>query len=182
MVRQTLTLLGPKVLAGRMVREYVERLYAPAAQAHRTMAPDVARELAEWKSRVRAQWHGVTVDHVETTAATTTAELGTTLGLRVHVGLGALGPDDVEIQAVSGRVDEEDRIADAATVPLKSVGGPDAEGRWVYEGPLSLDRTGPFGYTVRILPSHRLLASGAELGLVAVPSEEVVEGAGVLMR
>ncbi|MFJ9100219.1 glycosyltransferase family 1 protein [Streptomyces sp. LUP47B] len=182
MVRQTLTLLGPKVLAGRMVREYVERLYAPAAHAHRTMAPDVARELAEWKSRVRAQWHGVTVDHVETTAATTTAELGTTLGLRVHVGLGALGPDDVEVQAVSGRVDEEDRIADAATVPLKSVGGPDAEGRWVYEGPLSLDRTGPFGYTVRILPSHRLLVSGAELGLVAVPSEDVVEGAGVLLR
>lgn len=138
--------------------------------------------LAEWKSRVRAQWHGVTVDHVETTAATTTAELGSTLGLRVHVGLGALGPDDVEVQAVSGRVDEEDRIADAATVPLKSVGGPDAEGRWVYEGPLSLDRTGPFGYTVRILPSHRLLVSGAELGLVAVPSEDVVEGAGVLLR
>ena len=46
MVRQTLTLLGPKVLAGRMVREYVERLYAPAARAHRALAPDAARELA----------------------------------------------------------------------------------------------------------------------------------------
>jgi starch phosphorylase len=182
MVRQTLTLLGPKVLAGRMVREYVERLYAPAAHAHRTMNPDRARELAEWKARVRAQWHGVTVDHVETTTATTTAELGTTLGLRVHVGLGALGPDDVEVQALSGRVDEEDRIADATTVPLKPVGGPDPEGRWVYEGPLSLDRTGPFGYTVRVLPAHRLLASGAELGVVAVPSEDGVEGAGLLMR
>ena len=98
------------------------------------------------------------------------------------MGLSALAADDVEIQAVSGRVDEEDRIADAATVPLKSVGGPDPEGRWVYEGPLSLDRTGPFGYTVRILPSHRLLASGGELGRVAVPSVEVVEGGGVLMR
>jgi starch phosphorylase len=146
------------------------------------MAPDTARALAQWKDRVRTQWHGVTVDHVETTVTTATAELGTTLGLRVRVGLGTLSPDDVEIQAVSGRVDEQDRIADAATVPLKSVGGPDQEGRWVYEGPLSLDRTGPFGYTVRILPAHRLLASGAELGLVAVPSEDVVEEAGVLMR
>ncbi|KUM82997.1 MULTISPECIES: glycosyltransferase family 1 protein [Streptomyces] len=182
MVRQTLTLLGPKVLAGRMVREYVERLYAPAAHAHRAMVPDAARELAEWKARLRAQWHDVTVDHVETTVATTTAELGTTLGLRVRVGLGTLGPDDVEVQAVSGRVDEEDRIADASTVPLKPVGGPDTEGRWVYEGPLSLDRTGPFGYTVRILPAHRLLASGAELGMVAVPSQDAVEGAGLLMR
>ena len=58
MVRQTLTLLGPKVLAGRMVREYVERLYAPAAHAHRAMAPDAARELAGWKSRLRAAWPG----------------------------------------------------------------------------------------------------------------------------
>ena len=86
------------------------------------------------------------------------------------------------MQAVSGRVDGEDRIADASTVPLKPVGSPDTDGRWVYEGPLSLDRTGPYGYTVRILPSHRLLASSAELGLLAVPSQETGEGGGVLLR
>ncbi|UFR02184.1 glycosyltransferase family 1 protein [Streptomyces sp. Go40/10] len=182
MVRQTLSLLGPKVLAGRMVREYVDRLYAPAAQAHRALTPDTARDLAEWKSRVRSAWPGVSVDHVETTATTATAELGATVGLRVRVDLGDLGPDDVEVQAVSGRVDAEDRITDATAVPLKPTGTPDLEGRLLYEGPLSLDRTGPYGYTVRILPAHRLLASGAELGLVAVPSEEVVEGAGVLLR
>ncbi|MPY46294.1 glycosyltransferase family 1 protein, partial [Streptomyces phyllanthi] len=168
MVRQTLTHLGPKVLAGRMVREYVERLYAPAARSHRELTLDAARELAEWKARVRSAWHRVTVDHVETSASTATAELGTTLALRVRVGLGQLAPDDVEVQAVSGRVDSEDRLTDATGVPLKPTGGPDGEGRWVYEGPLSLDRTGPFGYTVRILPAHRLLASPAELGLVAV--------------
>ncbi|MBY8844996.1 glycosyltransferase family 1 protein [Streptomyces sp. SP2-10] len=182
MVRQTLSLLGPKVLAGRMVREYVDRLYAPAAQAHRALAPDTARDLAEWKARVRGAWPGVSVDHVETTATTATAELGTTVGLRVRVALGSLTPDDVEVQAVSGRVDAEDRITDATVVPLKPTGTPDLEGRLVYEGPLSLDRTGPYGYTVRILPTHRLLASAAELGLVAVPSEEVVEGAGMLLR
>ncbi|MGY3204158.1 glycosyltransferase family 1 protein [Streptomyces sp. TE5632] len=183
MVRHTLSLLGPKVLAGRMVREYVERLYAPAARAHRAMGPDRARDLARWKTRVRAAWHGVSVDHVETFGTTTaTAELGTTLALRVRVGLGDLDPDDVEVQAVSGRVDEEDRITGATPVPLKPVGAADLEGRWVYEGPLSLDRTGPFGYTVRILPSHPLLAHGTEMGLVAVPSEEVSEAAGLLMR
>ncbi len=79
-------------------------------------------------------------------------------------------------------MDSEDSITDASTVPLKAVGGPDPEGRWLYEGPLSLHRTGPYGYTVRILPAHRLLASSAEMGLVAVPSEELGEGAGVLMR
>ncbi|WP_030421362.1 glycosyltransferase family 1 protein [Streptomyces sp. SCSIO 75703] len=182
MVRRTLSLLGPKVLAGRMVREYVERLYTPAAEAHRAMDADAARELAEWKARVRAAWPAVRVEHVETSAATATAELGTTLGLRVRVGLGDLVPDDVEVQAVSGRVDSEDGITDAACVPLKPAGGPDLDGRWVYEGPLALDRTGPFGYTVRVLPAHRLLASGAEPGLVALPAGEQGEAAGMLMR
>ncbi|WP_030179704.1 glycosyltransferase family 1 protein [Streptomyces sp. NRRL S-813] len=192
MVRRTLTLLGPKVLAGRMVREYVDRLYAPAAHAHRALDPEAARELAAWKARVRAAWPEVTVDHVETSSpvaeraeapsSTASAELGSTLGLRVRVGLGSLGPDDVEVQAVSGRVDEEDRITDATKVPLKPNGAPDADGRWVYEGPLSLDRTGPYGYTVRILPTHRLLASSAELGLMTVPPEDSGQAAGVLLR
>jgi starch phosphorylase len=33
-----------------------------------------------------------------------------------------------------------------------------------------------------VLPAHRLLASGGELGLVALPAEELVEEAGVLLR
>ncbi|MGP3948201.1 alpha-glucan family phosphorylase [Streptomyces sp. 7N604] len=185
MVRQTLVRLGPKVLAGRMVREYVERLYAPAARAHRTLEAPAARELAAWKARVHAAWPGVAVDHVETGTVTEvgcSAELGSTLSLRVRVALDSLRPDDVEVQVVAGRVDAEDRITDGAAVPLKPTGGADTEGRWLYEGPMALNRTGPFGYTVRILPSHRLLASGAELGLVAVPSESTGEAAGVLMR
>ena len=38
-----------------------------------------------------------------------------------------------------------------------------------YSGEVSLDRPGPFGYTVRVLPNHRLLDSRAELGLVTYP-------------
>ena len=36
------------------------------------------------------------------------------------------------------------------------------------EGEIPLDRTGSYGYTVRALPSNDLLASHAELGVVAV--------------
>ncbi|WP_124270174.1 alpha-glucan family phosphorylase [Streptomyces sp. ADI96-02] len=185
MVRSTLVNLGPKVLAGRMVREYVERLYAPAARSRRALAPQVAQGLAEWKARVRAAWPDVTVDHVESVAggaAGGSAELGSTVSLRVRVGLGGLDPDDVEVQAVAGRVDSADAIADAQVFPLKPVGGHDLADRRLYEGPLALDRTGPYGYTVRVLPAHRLLASGAELGLVALPTEATGEGAGVILR
>ncbi|MET8676759.1 alpha-glucan family phosphorylase [Streptomyces sp. NPDC004647] len=185
MVRQTLVSLGPKVLAGRMVREYVERLYAPAARSHRALDAEAARDLAAWKARVRAAWPRVAVDHVEAGAAMEvggSAELGSTLSLRVRVALDGLRPEDVEVQAVAGRVDAEDRIRDAVAVALKPAGGTDTEGRRLYEGPLVLNRTGPFGYTVRILPAHPLLAGSAETGLVAAPSEATREAAGVLLR
>src|SRR5690606_20815134 len=61
MVRSTLVNLGPRVLAGRMVREYTERLYAPAARARRALEPGAARELARWKAGVRAAWPDVAV-------------------------------------------------------------------------------------------------------------------------
>ncbi|MFD8964200.1 alpha-glucan family phosphorylase [Streptomyces sp. NPDC059568] len=185
MVRSTLVTLGPKVLAGRMVREYVERLYEPAAHAHRALDAATATELASWKYRTRTLWPYVSVDHVEGVAAGAaggTAELGSTLSLRVQVGLGELRPDEVEVQAVAGRVGSDDTLVDARPFPLKPADGPDLEGRWMYEGPLALDRTGPYGYTVRVLPSHPLLATSADLGLVALPTEATGEGAGVLLR
>ncbi|MFF2954539.1 alpha-glucan family phosphorylase [Kitasatospora sp. NPDC057965] len=184
MVRHTLVTLGPKVLAGRMVREYVERLYAPAAQAQRELAGTgafrAAHELAEWKAKVREAWPAVRVEHVEADCPDEAQELGSALALRVQVALGPLEPADVEVQVVSGRVDESDRISDAALLALKPVGGPDLDGRTRYEGSLELGRTGPFGYTVRVLPAHPRLASPAEPGLVALPPETAGMDAGLL--
>ncbi len=52
MVRHTLMSLGPQVLASRMVRDYVLQLYAPAAQSSRALSADDVRrraqELAAW--------------------------------------------------------------------------------------------------------------------------------------
>ncbi|PYC78412.1 DUF3417 domain-containing protein [Streptomyces tateyamensis] len=179
MVRHTLVTLGPKVLAGRMVREYVERLYAPAAAAQRELTGPGARQLAEWKARVRQAWPAVRVEHVDAAVAEA-AELGTSLALRVQVALGSLAAEDVEVQVVSGAVDERDRIREAELLPLKPVGGADLNGCQRYEGVLELNRTGPFGYTVRVLPAHPLLASPAELGLVALPAPAAGMDAGVL--
>ncbi len=86
------------------------------------------------------------------------------------------------MQALAGLVDEADRIGAARAVPLKPVGGPSLEGHWSYAGPLALDRSGPYGYIVRVLPCHELIFSGAELGLVAAPTERTGEEAGLLMR
>ncbi|MGN6089228.1 MAG: alpha-glucan family phosphorylase [Actinomycetales bacterium] len=171
MVRHTLATLGPKVLASRMVRDYVERLYIPAGLAARRVdGPGYprAKELASWKQQVQNGWHGVRVDHVEASGVGDSPELGDSVALRAFVSLGAISPDSVTVQVVHGKVDESDRLTDPVSVPMQHAETYEG-GRHRYEVDLKLDRTGPFGYTVRILPKHDLLATPAELGLVATP-------------
>jgi starch phosphorylase len=168
MVRHTLTTLGPKVLATRMVAEYVRRLYAPAAvSSERVRAGGyaAARELAAWRERVLQAWPGVRVIYVDSQLAGA-AQIGSVLTLRAEVALNGLSPDDVEVAAVYGTVDLDDRLTAPETMSLKVVESIDGTTR--FEGDIPLERTGSFGYTVRVLPKNAALASSAELGVVAV--------------
>ncbi|MGV8967150.1 MAG: alpha-glucan family phosphorylase [Cellulomonas sp.] len=168
MIRHTLATLGPKVQATRMVTDYVQRMYAPAAIAGRALdGPEFvgARELAAWKAKVRGQWPQVRVDHVESGVGEI-PQVGDTLHVRAYVSLGALDASDVEVQVVHGRVSEADELTTFGTQPL-NLDESFEDGRFSFGGDVRLDSSGPFGYTVRIVPTHPALASIAELGLVA---------------
>ncbi len=169
MVRHTLQSLGPKVLASRMVRDYVHHLYTPAAAASASLSTQgfgPARELAAWRSHVSATWSQVRVLHVEGGGLGDAPAVGSTLTLRATVDLAGLQPTDVVVQAVYGRVDEHDDLHRPVYVPLAAVGSGD-DGLPRYEGAVPLDRAGAYGYTVRVLPHHDLLPGDAELGLLA---------------
>ena len=67
-VRTTLATLAPELGADRMVKQYVEELYRPAAEQAARVEADAdrgARELAAFGARVRASWPKVQVVHVE---------------------------------------------------------------------------------------------------------------------
>jgi starch phosphorylase len=171
-IRHTLATLSPELSADRMVREYVERLYLPAAHAGREAAASTfqaARDLAAWKGRVHAAWPAVHVAHVESGGVDATPQVGENLHVRAFVELGSLAPDDVLVELVHGRARAGDTLVDVARQPLElesqELGHPS-----VFAGSVSFDRAGSFGYTVRVVPSNPLLASSAELGLVAVPA------------
>jgi glycogen phosphorylase len=222
-IRHTFRSLGPKVQAERMVREYVTELYVPAAEASRELSDaegfGPARELAAWKQRVVQAWPQVRIEHVESEAAGTLGQrLGSALMVRVLVALGGAGlrgdepqsppgtpreltRDDVAVEVVYGRPDEDDEIvqpayatlaaepmapqaapapqasaaaSQAAPAPQASAAASQASAATSsevvrYSGEVPLDRPGPFGYTVRVVPFHPLLGSRAELGLVTYP-------------
>jgi starch phosphorylase len=168
MVRHTLRETGPKVLATRMVRDYVQELYVPAAGSARVMAGDSyspAREEAAWRGHLLDNWSTVRVAHVEATGAGDTPEIGSTLALRAEVELPGLSPGDVEVQAAYGRVDDADGLHDVTSVPMAHE-HTDGSRHW-FTATVPLERTGAFGYTVRVLPYSERMADSAELGVVS---------------
>jgi starch phosphorylase len=169
-IRHTLGTLSPQLSADRMVREYVERLYLPAAAAEAAISSDSyqpARELARWKTRVTAAWPGVHVTHVESGGVDATPQVGDSLHVRAHVDLAGLTADDVSVEVVYGRAREGDLLDDIhrETLVLSST---TEDAVATFSGTVPLDRSGSFGYNVRVVPKHPLLASPAELGLIAV--------------
>jgi starch phosphorylase len=178
MVAHTFAGLGPRAHAARMVREYVETMYVPAARASRALAGAAdqppfapARELAAWKHRVRSAWASVKIEHIE--AGDGERGPGEWLPVRASVALGELSPEDVTVEVVCGRVTGEDDIVEPEACPLAPSGATGGEGTVRYAGEARLGRPGPFGYTVRVVPCHPLLASTAELGLVTYPDAPV---------
>jgi starch phosphorylase len=166
MVRHNLRTLGPLVQADRMVGDYVTKLYAPAARSSRALAADdgsAARSLAAWKARVRQAWPEVRIEHVEADGAE--PSLGAVLDVRVMASLGDLSPHDVRVELVYGRLGDDDEFTEPSYTTLAA----DESSPGRFSGSVELAHPGPFGYTARVLPSHPLLASRADLGLVTYP-------------
>jgi glycogen phosphorylase len=171
LVRHTLTTLRPQVQATRMVREYVEDWYAPAARAAARISGDdhgPARELAAYRNRLNAAWPRVEIVGVDASGLPDTPEVGVPMTVRASVQLAGLDPKDVSVEAVIGRVGEDDDLADTVTVGMEHVGPADGTGER-FESVVKLPHAGLTGYTVRVLPCHPLLASSAELAKIVLP-------------
>ncbi len=172
-IRHTLATLSPRLSADRMVREYVERLYLPAAASARELMADGAsgaRELAAWKRRIAQAWPEVGVGSVETGGVDTVPQVGDELHVRAQVKLDGLSTEDVTVELLYGFARSDDELVSPERLVLEpddtGSGGP-ASGLVQFAGTVPLARAGGFGYTVRVLPRHPGLSAGAELGLVA---------------
>jgi len=166
-VKHAFATLGPFVTASRQVRDYVTELYEPAADHHERLTAEggrPAKDLASWKARVLAAWQGVHVDAVE--ASSEPADVGTDTTVTAVIFLGELGPDDVDVQLVRGRLVHDDDLADTEVITMKQIDTVEG-GHRRYEGTFTNQRAGRIGITVRVVPSNPLLATPVELGRIA---------------
>ncbi len=157
----------PVFNTNRMLREYTERFYLPAAQRHQHLTEDGmarATALAQWKSFLNKHWPEVRVDNVE---AEIPAELrvGTELQVRAQVYLGALEPTDVTVQLYYGLLDTKGEIPKGEVMSMNWVES-NGDGKHLFLGSIPARTSGRYGYALRVLPHHEDLSNPYEPGLI----------------
>ena len=160
----------------RMVREYTERFYLPAAERQRQLTADGmarARSLADWKERVRDQWPKVRIKSV-TAGSLERIQVNSEIKAQAEVSLGALTPDDVSVELYVGLVDAGGEITGARVIPMRPVSDGGA-GHYRFEvRSVACCRSGLHGFTVRALPRHPDLGVSSLPGLIVWAQQDSV--------
>jgi len=94
-IRASLSRLTPRFSSNRMLAEYLDRLYLPAARTFRRRTAhnlQVARELKRWLRDLREHWSSLHWGNLDV------ASSGDRHVFRVQVYLGEIPPDSVEVE------------------------------------------------------------------------------------
>jgi starch phosphorylase len=169
LMRESIRTVVPEFNTHRMVREYNEKLYEPAARKHAELAQGGAKkavELSRWKEQMRKEWPQITIEKVEVPMTAQGAiEAGASLSVSAVVHLGTIAPGEVKVEVYYGPTENEE-IADPsiAELPLKK---PMAEkGKYQFEGSIQAAESGSYGLSVRVVPRHENLTQAHELRLI----------------
>ncbi|MBN1285859.1 MAG: alpha-glucan family phosphorylase [Anaerolineae bacterium] len=166
-MKNALTMLAPYFNTHRMLHEYTNQFYIPSRDHYRTLTqPDFSRgkALAAWLERVRGAWPNVRVVRVDT-PDDMQITVGDEIEIKATVELGALTPDDVDVELYHGPLDTNGDIASGDAIQMQYTGKSE-ETRYVFATPLKYDTSGARGMAVRVMPDHPDLADPRLTGLV----------------
>ncbi len=167
-MRNSICSVLPRFNTHRMVIEYNEKFYEPAAEAQSSLAEEncaKARELSAWKENIRKDWGKVEIREVNVDAANRfNVPVGNDLKVTANVKLGSIDPGDVVIQAYYGAY-EDGEIKEPTITGLSRAGGSQKSG-FVYEGILQSDESGAYGLNVRVIPASPNLTQPHETRLI----------------
>jgi starch phosphorylase len=166
MMKNSIKVLAPVFSGDRMVKQYAERFYLPAAERYERLCADGyarAKELSAWKWRVRDAWGDVTVAWVEERAGSA-VRAGEGFEVAAKVRLGCLDPSEVTVEAYSSSLRPDGTLRNGRGTALAWEGCED--GLHLYRGTVASRASGLHGYAVRVLPRHDDVLIPNELPLI----------------
>jgi len=165
-MRAGLRRLVPIFNSHRMVQEYVSRYYLPCSRRFNALCGEDsagAKDLAAWRRKLMTSWQDISMEEVSSGDGLEMAA-GKELEVVARIRLGSLTPEDVTVEAYYGRLDQNGDFAERETAPLQAADL--ADGLYTFRGQIPCQKTGRFGYTVRIMPSKERLENRFSMGLV----------------
>ena len=166
LMRESIRSISPVFNTRRMVQEYLERFYAPAAQqATRLQANHFAeaRELARWKAEIRKAWSQVSIQEVMCDHSQQVL-VGEKMKIHARVFLGPIVPEHVLVEAYYGNT-EDSELQNPMTIKLEFQSR-EKDGVYSYAGHIEPRESGAYGFNVRVVPYHPNLTQKHELRLV----------------
>jgi starch phosphorylase len=162
----------------RMVEEYTERFYIPCLDNMRRLAADnhaLAADLADWRRRLHANWHGVQILSVD--APPLKAQpMGAMLPVTAQVRLGPISSDEVLVEVYHGLLDTNGHIDNGETATMFAQGKPSNDGVVTFKGEIPCRRAGRRGFSVRLVPrKDGVPLDRFETGLICWWHDESVE-------
>ncbi len=169
LMRESIRTVVPEFNTHRMVREYNEKLYERAANAHFILRQDSGKkavELSRWKEKIRKEWPQISIDQVEvpTTAEAGSVQAGEAVAITAVVNLGTIEPAEVQVQVYFGATTLEE-ITDPEIAELTLSKTLD-KGRYLFTGTIRAEESGSYGLSVRVVPRHENVTQGHELRLI----------------
>jgi starch phosphorylase len=165
MAKHAMASVLPRFNAERMLNEYVQKFYGPAAARGRRYAANGcagAREVASWKERVKAAWPNLSLRRLD--APPHRIVFGERMRVEVALALAGLSPGDVVVELLmhASRGSEE---GPEQRLQFAAVGNAiDGEQRFALD--LAPDFCGKLDYRIRAYPQHPMLTHPFELGLM----------------
>ena len=168
MAKNSLRSLAPMYSSRRMVREYMEKIYCPAARRGSVMAADKqakARSMAQWLRTVPGRFNTVAVRDIELGGLKDDAVCcGVPFKVRLELTPGEMDPKELIVQMVLGTTDGTGFTAAPEIIDLAPAG--DHDGILAYEGTCVTRVSGPHAYGLRIVPCADPLDNIMHAGLV----------------
>jgi starch phosphorylase len=156
--KNAIATVSPAFNARRMVRDYVEMFYAPAAQRARKLSADSyapAGELASWRQGVQAGWHSVYVSAKPLMARS--ARIGETLEIEALVHPRDFDKKTLRVELIYS-LEADGLERNLHTVPLMCAAHFE-DGGCLYRASFSPAVSGELAYGVRVYPTHPALVS-----------------------
>jgi starch phosphorylase len=152
----------------RMVGEYTEKYYLPAAEHYWQLTADgmaMAKKLAGWKTKIAKHWGKVRINSIQADSITK-VKVGEEFQVEAKVFLGDLKPDDVSVELCFGKVDPVGDISDSESAVM-GLAKQEGDGIYIYKASgIKCHKSGLHGYTARVLPYHADLTSSFLPGFI----------------